>query len=66
MMLEIQAEWLVRKYIAARLSVVVSIGRASALDVGLGGKADGISVGAGVGVGSKGAAVGVGARATRP
>jgi hypothetical protein len=45
MMLEIQEERLVRKYIAARLSVVVAIGLASALDVGLGGKAGGIRVG---------------------
>jgi hypothetical protein len=50
-----------RKYIAATLSLAVAIGPASALDLGLGGKAGGVGVGTSVGVGSKGASVGVGA-----
>ena len=41
----------VMKYVAATLSIAIAIGPASALDVGLDGKAGGIGVGAGVGVG---------------
>lgn len=52
-----------RKYIAATLSILVAIGPAWALDVGLGGKAGGVGIGANVGVGSKGASVGVGVNA---
>jgi hypothetical protein len=50
-----------RNCIAATLSIAVAIGPASALDLGLGGKAGGVEVGASVGVGSKAASVGVGA-----
>nr|WP_085984083.1 hypothetical protein [Mesorhizobium alhagi] len=55
-----------RKYIAATLSILVAIGPASALDLGLGGKAGGVGVGANVSVGSKGASVGVGANLGEP
>ena len=51
------------KYVAATLSIAIAIGPASALDVGLGGKAGGVGVGAGVGVGGEGASVGGGASA---
>jgi hypothetical protein len=50
-----------RTYVAAAFLIAVTIGPASALDVGLGGKVGGIGVGANVGLGSKGASLGVGA-----
>ena len=50
-----------RKYIAATLSIAVAIGPASALDVGVSGKAGGVGVSAGASVGSNGVSAGVGA-----
>ncbi|MET3577000.1 hypothetical protein ABID19_000015 [Mesorhizobium robiniae] len=49
-----------KKYVAAALTIGIAIGPASALDAGLGGKAGGLGLGAGVSVGSQGASVGVG------
>ncbi|UVK37853.1 helicase [Mesorhizobium sp. AR10] len=49
-----------RQYLAAALAIAVSIGPASAVDVGVGGKVGGIGAGAGLGVDSNGASVGVG------
>ena len=50
-----------RKYIAAALSIAVTIGPASALDVGVSGNAGGVGVSAGASVGSNGVSAGVGA-----
>jgi hypothetical protein len=52
---------MMRKYIAATLSIAVAIGPASALDVGVSGKAGGVGVSAGASVGSNGVSAGVGA-----
>ena len=52
---------MMRKYIAATLSIAVTIGPASALDVGVSGKAGGVGVSAGASVGSNGVSAGVGA-----
>ncbi|OAP36737.1 helicase [Sinorhizobium glycinis] len=49
-----------RKYLTATLLIVVAIGPASALDVGLGAQVGGIGIGAGVGVANGGASAGVG------
>ena len=52
---------MMRKYIAATLSIAVAIGPASALDVGVSGNAGGVGVSAGASVGSNGVSAGVGA-----
>ena len=52
---------MMRKYIAATLSIAVTIGPASALDVGVSGKVGGVGVSAGASVGSNGVSAGVGA-----
>ncbi|MDX8440854.1 hypothetical protein [Mesorhizobium australafricanum] len=49
-----------KKYVAAALTIGITIGPASALEAGLGGKAGGIGVGAGLSAGSQGESVGVG------
>ncbi|RWE59532.1 hypothetical protein [Mesorhizobium sp.] len=50
-----------KKYIAAALTIGIAIGPAWAQDTGIGGKAGGLGVGAGVSAGSQGASVGAGA-----
>ena len=59
----VMKERTVMNYVAATLSIAIAIGPASALDVGVGGKAGGVGAGAGVGVGGEGASVGGGASA---
>ncbi|KAA3451749.1 hypothetical protein C7I87_05280 [Mesorhizobium sp. SARCC-RB16n] len=50
-----------KKYVAAVLTIGITIGPASALDASIGGNSGGIGIGGGLNVGSKGASVGVGA-----
>ncbi|MER9405743.1 hypothetical protein NKI36_17060 [Mesorhizobium caraganae] len=52
-----------KKYLAVALAIGITIGPASALDVGVGGKVGGIGVSAGLGLGSQGATVGAGVSA---
>ena len=54
-----QGIMIMKKYVAAALTIGIAIGPASALDTGIGGKVGG--VGAGVSAGSQGGSVGVGA-----
>lgn len=57
---------MMKKYIAAALTIGIAIGPASAQDTGIGGKAGGLGVGAGVSAGSQGASVGAGASVGGP
>ncbi|MER9061324.1 hypothetical protein NKI82_23480 [Mesorhizobium sp. M0482] len=49
-----------KKYVAAALTIGITVGPASALDAGIGGNVGGVGVGAGVSAGSQGGSVGVG------
>ncbi|MER8974373.1 MULTISPECIES: hypothetical protein [unclassified Mesorhizobium] len=49
-----------KKYVAAALTIGITVGPASALEAGVGGRAGGVGVGAGVSAGSQGVSVGAG------